>query len=260
MTKRAPALALFCLLSMPFLSSYTWADDTEYDGYWYLSAGAGRSLYWMDKDNYVNPGPNWPDDHYYKNDIHDGNFVNVGGGYALTRYHDWFPAFFFGLSYDYAFSGKVSGHINQYNLNQFQNYTYSYDFSRQTLLGVVKADIVRWNCLMPYLTAGTGVSFNKASGYKEQPLANVTPRISPGYASNTNAYWSYMLGIGVDYAMREDIWMSLEYNYADFGLVQTGRGAGTQTVTGVNYSDQHLQNKLKANTFLLSFTYLIDYV
>lgn len=260
MAKRFFVLSLFGLLNISFIATQAFADDTEFDAYWFLSIGAGRSLYWMDKDNYINPGPNWPDDYYFKTDIHDGTFVNARGGYIFTRYHDWFPAVAVGLSYDYAFQGKVSGLINQYNLNEFQNYSYSYDFSRQTLLGIVKLDIVRYNCFMPYVIGGTGISFNKASSYKEQPLANVTPRISPGYDSNTNSYWSYMLGLGVEYTMRDDMWVALEYNYGDFGYVQTGRGAGTPTVTGVNYSDQHLQNRLKANNFLLNFTYLMNYV
>lgn len=259
MTRRIQAFILLCLLNTPFLTSNAWAIYNEYGGNWYLSGGAGRSLYQMDADNFINPGPHWPADHYYKNNIHNGSFVNATGGYAWVRYGDWFPAMMLGLSYTYAFQGKVSGYINQYNLNQFHNYTYSYDFSRQTLLGIFKVDIANVDCFMPYLIVGTGASFNKASGYKEQPLSNVTPRVSPGYGGGTHTSWAYIVGAGVDYMIRDDIWVGLEYNYGDFGTVQTDDGADTATVTGVNYSEQHLSNRLKANSFLINFTYLLNY-
>ena len=209
----------------------------------------------MDNDNFINPGTNWPDDHYYKNDMHDGSYVDLTFGYALTRYCDWLPAIMFGLNYTYAFQGKVSGYINQYNLGQFQNYTYSYDFSRQSLMGIAKLDIWRGpKNVMPYFIVGTGASFNKGSSYSEQPLANVTPRISPGYSTGTHTSWAYMLGAGIDYAFRDDIWVGLEYNYSDFGTVQTGNGEPTKSLTGMNYSGRTCQIHLRANSVALNFT------
>ncbi len=260
MTRWIRSLFLLSLLNTLFLNSAAWAIAAEYDGNWYLSAGAGRSLYRMDTDNYITACNFLPPDFYYKNQIHDGSFVNLTGGWAWTRYDDMFPAFMLGLNYTYAFQGKVSGYIDQYNLSSFQNYVYSYDFSRQTLMAVFKANIFRGHGLSPYLTVGTGASFNKASSYKEQPLANVTARVSPGYDTGHHTSWAWMAGAGVDYAICDDIWVGLEYNYGDFGTVETGNGQGTPTVTGVNYSDQHLKNSLKANSFLINFTYLINYV
>ena len=260
MTRRIRALFLLSLLSTPFLASQALAAANLYDGYWTLSAGAGRSFYRMDTDNYIVASEPLPPDHYYKNDIHDGSFVNITGGYTWARYADAFPAFMLVLNYTYAFQGKVSGYINQYNLGAFQNYSYSYDFSRQSLMAVIKANIFSANCFMPYIIAGTGVSFNKASSYREQPLSNVTPRISPGYDTGHHSSWAYIVGAGVDYAFRDDIWVGLEYNYGDFGTVDTGSGAGTPTVTGVNYSDQHLTNSLRANSVLINFTYLLNYL
>lgn len=261
MTRRKHAFFLFCLLNTPILTTSSWAIENVYDGTWYLSAGAGRSFYQMDSDNFINPGPGWPDDHYYKNSIHDGSYVDVTAGYAWTRFSCWFPAFLLGLNYTYAFQGKVDGYVNQYNLNQFQNYTYSYDFSRQTLMAVLKADIYKSEYgFMPYLIAGTGASFNKGSNYKEEPLMNVTPRISPGYGTGNHTSWAYIVGAGVDFMIRDDIWVALEYNYGDFGTVDTGKGQGTPTVTGVNYSDVNLSNKVRANSVAINFTYLLNYV
>jgi opacity protein-like surface antigen len=234
--------------------------ENVFDGFWYLGVGAGRSFYQMDSDNYINPGPGWPNDHYYKNSIHDSSFVEANAGYSWVRFNDWFPAVSLGLRYDYSMNGKVSGNINQYNLGQFRNYSYSYKFNRQTLLGMFKLDIYKYNCFMPFVLVGAGMSYNKGSNYVEQPLANVTPRISPGYSSNSTYNFSYIVGAGIDYAFRDDIWATLEYNYGDFGNVRTGNGQVVPSIPGIDYSTQHLTNKIKANTLLLSFTYLLNYV
>ena len=64
--------------------------------------------------------------------------------------HSWL-----GLNYAYAFQGKAEVYINQYNLGAFKNYSYSYDFSRQSLMAVIKADIWRSESgFMPYLLNG----------------------------------------------------------------------------------------------------------
>lgn len=260
MAERIRILILLCLLNLPFLTTQAqaWTLYDDYEGGWYVDASVGRSSYKMDKDNFINPGPFWPSDHYYKNSIHDASFVGVGAGYAWRGDSQWLPVIMAGLDFSVAVQGKVSGFINQYNLPQFHNYSYSYDFSRQTLLAVVKGGITSCLGWMPYLTAGTGPSFNRASSYSEEPLANVTPRISPGYGTATHSSWSYMIGAGIGYELHENTLVSLEYNYSDFGSVRTSNGAGTPTVTGVNYSDVHLSNTLKANSLLLRVSYLLN--
>lgn len=259
MAQRIRKLIFLSLFNLSFFMSQAWSFCLdEFDGSWYLSAGAGRSMYRMDSNNYINPGPGWPNDYYYKNDIHDGSFIDIGGGYSLIRYTPWFPGFMLGIDYTYAFQASVTGFIKQYTLDQFLNYSYTYDFSRQTVLALFKATIYRFNGFMPYLTVGTGPSFNRASDYTEEPLTGVTPRVSPGYGTSTHNSWAYILGVGFDYVLRDDVALGFEYNYGDFGKVYTSNGAGTPMVTGVNYSGQHLSNTLKANTFLMRFTYLLD--
>lgn len=261
MTRRTRALLLLCLLNIPVLTSPAWAFENTYNGAWFMNMGAGYSMYRVDGDNYINPGIGWPDDHYFDTNIHNGSFVDATFGYAAISMCDWFPAIMVGLNYTYAFNGKVSGYINQYSLGQFQNYTYSYDFSRQSVMVVAKVDLFRTSYgVMPYLIAGTGASFNKASNYIEQPLANVTPRITPGYSTASNSAWASIVGAGLDWAFRDDIWVGFEYTYGDFGRVNTGNGQNTPSRTGIDYSTQHLTNKLRANSVALNFTYLINYI
>ncbi len=261
MQRQTLASSLVCFLLSLFWTSALWAFDIECDVYglgWYFNAGVGRTQPNVDSSNYVGTGPGWPNDHYKGDDIHGAPMLVVGTGYTWGRYYDWFPDLSLGAQFTYTGQAKISGTINQYSLAQFENYSYNYKFRRMTLLAVGKADIYNLANFMPYLTAGLGVSFNKTSNYEEQPLSHVTPRISPGFGSATNNYFSYMVGVGVDYALCDNLWLSLEYNYGNFGYAQTGDGANTFTLTGFNYSNQQLKNKLTANNFLFSVTYLLN--
>lgn len=261
MTRRIRALFVLSLLNASICVPSAYAIANEYDGNWFLAAGGGRSIYNVsDSDNYISACDGLPPDHYYKTEVHDGSFVDITGGYTWTRLDNMFPAFSVGLRYTYAFNGNIDGYVNQYDLSAFKNYSYRYDVSRQTLMAVFKANLFNGQGFMPYVLVGGGVSFNRASDYKESPTDNVTPRITPGYSTNTESQWAYALGAGVDYAVRDDIWIGLEYNYGYFGHVETGHGQATQTVSGANYSDSKLSNKLAANSIFVNFTYLINYV
>lgn len=250
---------LTCMLAGPAFAYF--AYNAEYGGSWYFSVGAGRTApLTSNANNFVGTGAGWPDDHYIADDTHGSFMGNIGAGYTWFNYNDWFPVLSLGAQYTYTASAKISGVIDQYSLPEFENYSYSYQFRRGTLLGVGKADIVHLGCFLPYITGGIGVSFNKTSNYIEQPLSNVTPRISPGFQSETNTYFSYMVGAGIDYTIYDYLWLSLEYNYGNFGYAKTGGGVATPTMTGFNYENEHLKNKLTANNFLISITYLINSV
>ncbi len=261
MKRQALALAIVFLINLLGMSC-TFASATPFEGSWFLTASVGRTQPTTDSTNYVGTGPGWPDDYYKANNTHGSIMGAVSGGYLWNRYDDcdWFPVLSLGGQFTYTGLSKISGTIDQYSLPQFQNYTYSYQFRRRTLLAVGKADIFRFYGFMPYVTAGLGVSFNTTSNYIEQPLSNVTPRISPGFRSTTNDYFSYMAGVGIDYAACDYIWLSLEYNYGNYGFANTADGVATPSMTGFNYSNQSLKNKLKANNLLLSFTYVINNV
>jgi hypothetical protein len=260
MKKYNHVLFLVSFLSSFFLVHTLWAFETEFAGNWYLNVGAGRTQPLTDSNNFVGTGTGWPDDYYTANDTHGSFMATIGAGYIWNRYNDWFPALSLGAQFTYTTQSKISGMIQQYSLPEFENYTYDYQFRRRTLLGIGKADIYRIGNFLPYVTGGLGVSFNTTSNYSEQPLSNVTPRISPSYRSVTHDYISYMAGLGVDFVICNYLWLSVEYNYGNFGFAKTGNGVSTPSMTGFDYSNQNLKNKLTANNFLFSATYLLNYV
>lgn len=248
----------FFIFALSFLFQSAYAFN-EYDGSWFLTFGGGRSYYRVNGDSYINVCPSCPPDHYYKNDIHDAAFLNLIGGYALARNSTYLPLIMMGVNLTYTVNGKISGNINQFDLVQFKNYVYSYDFSRQSAMGILKVDLFSIRGFMPFVMAGAGGSYNRASSYQEEPLANVTPRVSPGYGTKTTANAAYLLGAGLDYYIYGYLLASLSYQFGDFGYVKTSNGRDNESITGLNYSQQHLKNKLRANSVALDFTYLIDY-
>lgn len=258
MTERIRTLLVLSGLVSLF-TSQAWAISNPYDGNWYVAAGAGYSFYSLDGDNDISACSGLPPDHYYKTSLHDSGFVSFTTGYAWTRFDTAFPALMLGVNFSYAFNGEVRGSIDKYSSTAFTNYHYTYDFSRQSLMGVVKLDLFNGNGFMPYITGGAGISFNRASNYQEEALSGVTPRVSPGFGTAFHSAFAYMLGAGVDYAICDDIWVALGYQYGNYGTVVTGHG-DVQPSISKDYSHDELENRLRAQSVTLEFTYLINYI
>ena len=46
----------------------------------------------------------------------------------------------------------------------------------------------------------------------------MSPRVvSPGFTDNSSYNFAYQVGGGFDFALRENFWLNLEFNYANFG-------------------------------------------
>lgn len=104
---------------------------------------------------------------------------------------------------------------------------------------------------MPYLNGGVGISNNQTNAYKESAFSGVTPRISPNFASQSNSTFAYNLGAGLDIALGPHHFISLGYDYQNFGTFSSGPGKGAE------WSSQHLNlGTIKANTLLLGYTHL----
>jgi len=224
----------------------------------YLSVGAGDLFNRVEGDNFLATGPGWPDDHYNSNGITDQPYFAVGIGYTWSRSTDWLPYYSLGLKLMYASSATVSGTIDQYSLPQFRNYNFNYDIALLNIMGTVKVDLYRWKNLMPYLTAGIGGANYSTSQYKEAAVGGVTPRVSPGFGAGSGTNFSYTAGVGLDWAALPNLWVNLEYNYMDVGTVSTDKGANYTTLTGMNYSNDALKNKMSSTSVFLGLTYYLS--
>jgi opacity protein-like surface antigen len=224
-----------------------------------MSLGAGGTYPWVKKDDYIPTAPGWPNDHYAQDNVKGAPVLAFGIGSIISRLdQELLPYVNVGFTYTHDFYAQVDGHINQYSMPSLRNYNYKYDIHRQTLLGVMKLDLINYYNFMPYFAVGLGYSFNKASNYSESPLNGVTPRVSPGFNGTTNGYFSYTLGAGIDYIASSNVWVSLDYYYGNFGDVKTSTGDNPATLAGNNYRNAELKSKLTANTVLVTFTFLTN--
>ncbi len=224
----------------------------------YLGIGAGDMFYRVSGDNYLGTGTGWPNDHYSNNGISSQPYGFLAAGYTWQRPENWLPNYSLGLRYTYVSAASVSGSIDQYSLPAFNNYHYSYDLQIVSLLAIFKADLYRWHHIMPYVLLGAGVADCSTSDYSEQALINVTPRVNPGFENNSSNNFAYQLGVGIDYAIQENLLVNIEYSYLNDGTIHTGNGTNYVTATGTNYDNESLKNKITATTLLLGLTYYME--
>lgn len=223
----------------------------------FFGAGAGMLFPSYSGNNSIGTGAGWPDDSYNSHSISDQPFFFLTGGYTWMHGNSWFPYYSAGLRYSYLPTTTIKGSVDQYSLPDFNNYNYQYDISLLNILATFKLDLYRCSNFMPYVIAGAGITNYGTSNYKESATANVTPRVSPGFSGNSSNNFSYLIGVGVDYILREDLWLNLEYDYNDYGTIQTGNGANYATLTDTNYSNESLKNSITGNTLSFGVTYYI---
>lgn len=221
----------------------------------YYAAGIGDSFYRKSGENMLGTGAGWPDDHYSGNGISDVPYGFLEVGYQWQRASHWLPAYNLGARIQMVSASTASGYIDQYSLPGFRNYNYSYDVALMNFMGILKADLYRWRKLMPYVAVGAGFSNFFTSNYTERATSGVTPRVSPGFADNTSANFAYQFGVGFDFEVKDNITLNFEANYANYGTVNTGKGANYATLTGTNYDNESLKNKLTATSVFLGMTY-----
>jgi opacity protein-like surface antigen len=243
------SLFLFCLSSSVLAQ-----------GHWFAGVGAGATFLNVNHNHFASSGEGWPNDTYHNTGVDVAGLFTLNSGYQWIHQCVWFPFYSLAARYTYALPAKVKGEVEQYSLPEFRNYHYQYKIQTQTFLAQIKADLYRWHSLMPFLLAGAGVSLNNASNYAEQPVPNVTPRVSPGFKGQTTTSFTYVFGAGFDYLAQKNLELSLTYEYSHLGSAQTGPGVNTAMLTGTNYDSDKLKTNLRSHSVLLSMTYLFDAV
>lgn len=229
----------------------------DWSGAFFISAGAGDMFNRVEGDNSLGTGAGWPPDHYVSNGISDQPFFALSGGYTWARPNDWLPYYSLGLKLMYVSTSTVSGYIDQYSLPTFRNYDFKYDVQLLNVMATAKVDLYRWKDFMPYLTGGLGLTNYYTSQYSETATSGVTPRVSPGFGDGSGNNFSYTLGVGVDYVVKQNLWVNLEVNYNSFGNVGTDNGQNYATLTGTNYDDESLKNSISATSVFLGLTYYV---
>ncbi len=116
---------------------------------------------------------------------------------------------------------------------------FPYSFHQKSLSADVKIDLYRQGSFMPYVKIGLGQSWNHSSEdtYNvragvlgaEKTEADDIQIQSPGWSGRS---FTHSLGFGVDFIANYNLWVSLGYQYDNYGVVKVK--PPTVSVTGKN--------------------------
>lgn len=225
---------------------------------WFLEAGAGAGRSYLPGSTTVDNGAPYP----YNNDVYSIqnmslNLLQFGVGYRMGEEKPFLPFYSVEVNYQHYNNGRINGYVTQYGLSEFTNYRYSMQAASDVFMLAGKWDLAEWHRLLPYLSAGIGASLNHVSNYQETALDNVTPRISPNYAGNTEKNLAFSIGAGLDVILTENYWLTLGYQRLFQYDVKSGSGvdswSGSKLDFGHAKTDMVFIN-LSAN-FPQAFTY-----
>lgn len=194
----------------------------------------------------VNNGSGFPSplnfDNYSINHNNNQSLISIFAGYYFFQTQDWFAKNLLALRYRYQIAQHYSGNITQFNLATFNNYVYRIDTSNQSISLLGKTQIIRWHQLTPYLSGSVGVALNQVGDYSEIANVGVTPRTTPGFKSHTNSEFTYTLGLGIDWALGDELSLSFGYEFQHLGLFISGPGFGSWSNSTLNFGtlQQHI--------------------
>lgn len=144
---------------------------------------------------------------------------------------------------------QLSGHIWDDALPQFDNYRYQYQIENARVLAKGKLFLYRPYSVIPWISGGIGVSFNRAYNFNSEPLIfEALP--SPNFTNNTTTSFAYTVGAGIQKELNEHIQYGIGYEFADWGKSALGNASGQTMNSGLKL------NHLYTNGLLINFTYV----
>ena len=155
-----------------------------------------------------------------------------------------------GLAYSQAGTYQAKGNFTQgADVESANQYTYKYNVVTRELLAQAKLMRPYQDKFYPYLLAGIGGSFNRASNY----ATNVPPFLTftRNYANNTSGAFAYKVGLGMDMDITRQARLGLAYRFSGLGRADLGAA----NIDGVPVSGTLSQSNLYANEILLQLTY-----
>lgn len=176
-------------------------------------------------------------------------FFFVGIGYRWARDNPWFPSVNMGLQHRYTSPINVFGVSQALSVDPAPT-SYNYRLQQESWLLMTKADIYKWQRFMPYVALGLGASFNRIS---QLFINSSTFANQLGGSTNLTSDFSYNVGAGIDYQVKDDFWLSLGYFYDNFGKNKVDNVFTNNTFTPIGT----LKNaNLHASSVFLSARYL----
>lgn len=119
----------------------------------------------------------------------------------------------------YRSTATVRGNVWQYQLPQFNNYSFRAPLTSTRLMLDVKPSLFKWHKISLYPILGIGVGMNDMSYHESVTGIGVDPNSAESLSRKTNTNFVYDLGVGVRVMLTTHLIASLEYLYTDLGKV-----------------------------------------
>lgn len=139
----------------------------------------------------------------------------------------------------YGTSNTVKGDVWQYEVAQFNNYTFSAPLSSTRLMVDFKPNLGTWMKLTPYIILGVGASWNEAS-YDEKANSGVDPASTRSLSENTQVQLAWDLGAGMSYDLTKRLSITAEYIYAFLGDATPQQNVNVIKAPEFSYQTQSL--------------------
>jgi opacity protein-like surface antigen len=231
------------------------SPSSFHSGNWLLTIGSGAAFISNSQNTWINnatgfTGPSGQDTYTTNNGSSTSALLILAGGYQWKLLSDWFPRMLLELKYTHFSGATLGGQVLKLSLPNANNFIYNYDLQTQSGLINLKTDLVSWHNLMPYFSLGMGMASNQMTNYTEYNQPTIAPRTSPGFSNKTTTNFTYQIGLGLDYLIKNKLVLSAGYAYQDLGDVNTGSGLGS------TYTGQSLAQTAKAQLVEVTMTYL----
>ena len=239
--------SLFVGSAMPADAQIDYKDDSSLitNNIWFVGAGAGAGWGKL-PDSYTTVSNGAPDSPPYNQDLYTINnpsfslMLQFNAGYRWQHDNAYVPFSSLYVQYRHYNDGNVTGRIYQYSLPDFLNYNYQMSYMADLVTVNGKLDLGQNKRVMPYIAGGVGAIINRVEDYKENQTANVTPRISPGFASTSSTHFAATLGVGVDIILTRNVWMTLGYDHVFQTSLPNASGVNAWTGTSLRLGDVRL--------------------
>lgn len=136
----------------------------------------------------------------------------------------------------------------------FDTFNYDYEVNSQQILLEGKLLWELTEMWRPYVTVGLGAAINRADSFKVHLEGTPPGTFSPVYDENTETSFSYMVGLGVDAQLAENIRLGIAYRYTDLGDISFGDG---ELQDGEPF-DGDLSGDISANEIVAQLSYLFS--
>lgn len=213
-----------------------------------LVAGLLKSSFIGSHQNSVDEGKQ-----YIGRDVDPAALFSVLGGYTLATNSAWLPFYTFSTGY-HPYGARVKSAILQYGLPQQDAYDYQYKLQQKTLSAHMKANVYRYHNVMPFVSLSMGLQSTQYHRYQEDVARATTAHADsfmPNFNDKTINQLSYVVGAGIDYMLRDNLWIGFEYGRGDFSDMRMGSGRGL-------FSADYLKNTSTASTLALNIHYFLD--